>query len=213
MLTRTLDTLRALFLAPVARHTPLWITPNRLTLLRLALVLLLWVLLQRQLLAGALALYLLAAFTDALDGAVARLRGSASRLGALADPAVDKALHLVIFVSFLSYAPFLLALLIALDLTLFVAGICAAATLVRRGALSVGANVFGKWKFLLQTLAVLLLFTLSFFLSEVIFLFLNITLVGAAGFAALSLLGYLKRLRAHDVASVPRRVRKIMERS
>ena len=47
----------------------------------------------------ALAVFLLAALTDLLDGYVARQRGSQSRLGAFLDPLADKLLLISSFVT------------------------------------------------------------------------------------------------------------------
>jgi len=48
----------------------------------------------------ALPLSMIAAFTDAADGYLARRLGVESRLGAWADPLADKALHIGLFISF-----------------------------------------------------------------------------------------------------------------
>ena len=78
---------------------PAWVTPNQLTVLRLALSL---GILALELAGGSLgpmvALGLVAAFSDLLDGALARRRHLESRLGAALDPLGDKVFALVLAV-------------------------------------------------------------------------------------------------------------------
>ena len=79
---------------PVANDKILNI-PNSLTALRLlAVPVLIWLLALDTLdsRAWATAVFLLAAFTDLLDGAIARKRGEITSFGKLADPIADKAL-------------------------------------------------------------------------------------------------------------------------
>lgn len=68
-----------------------WI-PNALTFLRILLIVPFAMALYRQSYAVALAVFFVAASTDALDGFLARHFGWHSRLGAIADPLADKAL-------------------------------------------------------------------------------------------------------------------------
>jgi cardiolipin synthase len=71
-------------------HLPLNM-PNALTLMRLALApLIAWLLLQRHD-AAALALFLVAAVSDAVDGVLARRWNQRTRFGSVADPLADKA--------------------------------------------------------------------------------------------------------------------------
>lgn len=63
---------------------------NAITLSRLVAVLPIWLLIDAGENALALALFVVAALTDALDGAVAKLIGTASTFGAFLDPLVDK---------------------------------------------------------------------------------------------------------------------------
>ena len=262
LLTRPLETLRSTSITPLVRHLPPWVTPTGLTLLRLVLVAPLAVLLLKGQWGLALAVYVLAVLTDALDGELARVRGSVSMLGARLDPSVDKVLHIVVYLAFLPAAPMLLLILITLDVFLFLVGLLVVLTRLRPDAPGVkplgemakaraprspegevgqasafadrsrlrptkvgrfrpspagetpagatgvspwgsthkgglpstaGANVYGKWKFLIQTLGVLLLFfmrltgTTAF--TAVVSLVISIAII----FAVLSMVGYLRQ--------------------
>ena len=72
---------------------------NSLTLLRVVLIPVFVMLLVYRRPGAALAVFALAAFTDLLDGYVARRRGSQSRLGAFLDPMADKLLLTASFVT------------------------------------------------------------------------------------------------------------------
>ena len=65
---------------------------NRLTILRILMTPVITVLLLYRQMAAALALFLLAGITDALDGLVARWRGQKTTLGMVLDPVADKLL-------------------------------------------------------------------------------------------------------------------------
>lgn len=63
---------------------------NAITLARLVAILPIWLLIDAGAFGAALLLFSVAAASDALDGAVAKLMGTASAFGALLDPLVDK---------------------------------------------------------------------------------------------------------------------------
>nr|WP_210418292.1 CDP-diacylglycerol--glycerol-3-phosphate 3-phosphatidyltransferase [Ruania zhangjianzhongii] len=74
---------------------PVWNLPNVLTMLRIALVPVFVVLLWQDSTAtalAALAVFLIAAATDKLDGTIARRRGIVTNFGKIADPFADKLL-------------------------------------------------------------------------------------------------------------------------
>lgn len=73
-------------------------TPNLLTLCRLCLIPVFLALLSKHRFTYALYLFILAAITDSLDGAVARWSGTRTELGAFLDPFADKLLLLSSFV-------------------------------------------------------------------------------------------------------------------
>src|SRR5688572_20052426 len=96
---------------------------NWLTVLRILLIPVFVTLLVYQRPGGALVVFALAAFTDLLDGYVARQRGSQSRLGAFLDPMADKMLLISSFVTltWLKALPFwIAAVVISRDVILVV---------------------------------------------------------------------------------------------
>ena len=67
-----------------------WNVPNTLTVSRLGLAVFVFAMISNGWYAGALALFVLAAATDALDGYFARLLGQDTPLGRQLDPLIDK---------------------------------------------------------------------------------------------------------------------------
>lgn len=183
---------------PLARQLPPWITPNRLTSVRLALAGALAVLLATQHIRWAAACYGIALLTDALDGAVARRRGRVTRFGSRFDPAVDKVLHGVLFVAFVRAAPALILLLLLVDGVLFVLGM-----LLLLRSHDVSAAAFGKWKFTAQALACLGVFWNSLVPMALIPPVLISVMFGCALVCAvLSVVGYVQRFALHAQPSV-----------
>jgi len=68
----------------------IWTVPNLLSAVRLALAIVLFVLIDRSMNAAALAVFLVAASTDWVDGWWARRFDQVSRIGRIFDPLVDK---------------------------------------------------------------------------------------------------------------------------
>ena len=79
---------RFAMVAPVARR--FWNVPNTLTVSRLALAVCVFVLIEYQSYLGALAVFVIAAVTDALDGYFARLLKQDTPIGRQLDPLIDK---------------------------------------------------------------------------------------------------------------------------
>ncbi|WP_132253211.1 CDP-alcohol phosphatidyltransferase family protein [Methylobacterium segetis] len=93
--------------------------PNLITLGRLGLVPVILVLIGQGAWGAALALFVVAGASDALDGFLAKRFGMESRLGALLDPLADKALLVSVFVALATVGAlpvWLLAVVIARDL-------------------------------------------------------------------------------------------------
>lgn len=114
-----------------------------------------------------LGLFLFAAFTDVLDGSIARLRKRITVWGTVADPVADKLLIGTVSLLFVArVVGAWLALIVLLMELLVVSGV-----LYRRskGKIS-SANVFGKTKMFLQVTAIVCLllsqiFGFAFFVS------------------------------------------------
>ena len=142
------------------RIIPGWVPANLITLLRAFLLVPIFLAYRSEAWGWMIGLYLLAWFTDVLDGLHARYRGQISPVGNLLDPAVDKVFVVALL---LMAAPGRLSvyviwtvvgLEIAVILMAVVLGPLAAFFKIRFKA---GANVWGKLKMLLQGLALSLL--------------------------------------------------------
>ena len=129
------------------------LTPNQLSLLRLALVPALAALFYFKLFLPALLLFIAAALLDSLDGALARRRNLITSLGLIVDPLADKLLIAVTGWSLLFYYPFkmLLAGIIILEIMI---GLASAFALIGEDIKSSinKSNIWGKLKMVLQSL-------------------------------------------------------------
>jgi len=141
---------------------PRWIKPNHLTVVRLLLVPVVVVLLVLEHRGWAFAIFIVAMCTDFIDGAMARTRDQISTFGIYADPIADK----LLVASVLGWwvwlyfdpgsaldmvVPIFLGF-IALELIITAVGV---PMLLRRGE-SQSSNAFGKFKMIVQSLALFL---------------------------------------------------------
>lgn len=128
---------------------PHFVRPNHLTVLRFLMVPVVFWLLKEEMYLTSVWVFALTAFTDALDGALARTRNQCSEWGKLYDPLADKLLIVtvsaVLVVRFLNLYIFLAVLLIELALI-----IMAAYRKFKYGKI-VGAHTSGKIKMILQS--------------------------------------------------------------
>ncbi len=76
----------------ILRWLPSWITPNGLTVFRIVLTPVVFLLLVNESYKVGVLLFLFAAFTDALDGSLARTKNKITNFGIMADPLADKLL-------------------------------------------------------------------------------------------------------------------------
>lgn len=133
---------------------PVSVLPNHITILRFFLIpFVLW-LLWMHLWVAALGAFLFAAFTDALDGSLARVRKQITEWGTIADPIADKLLIGSVVVLFVAREinPLFSILIVMIELMI----VCGALMRRHRGHL-VSANEFGKLKMLCQVIGVSLL--------------------------------------------------------
>ncbi|HVS01136.1 MAG TPA: CDP-diacylglycerol--glycerol-3-phosphate 3-phosphatidyltransferase [Thermoanaerobaculia bacterium] len=134
--------------------------PNLLSLFRILLVPILVVVLLTKFEGKefvGLGLFLLAAFTDLLDGYIARRRGMVTRLGKLLDPAADKILMAAAFISLVELDPELVP---AWMVVVIIARELAVSTLRSVAAderVVIEASFAGKAKTVVQVIAVSLL--------------------------------------------------------
>ncbi|OGH88812.1 MAG: hypothetical protein A3J93_01845 [Candidatus Magasanikbacteria bacterium RIFOXYC2_FULL_42_28] len=170
------------------RYLPPSVTPNRLTVLRIIMTPPVFLLVLFNHYAWGATLFILTAFTDAMDGSMARMRGQITDFGKLFDPLADKLLigSMVLLLVF-RYFPDWLGLTILVVEILF---IIAAYISHQYFHITRMANVWGKIKMWLQVvatflvlLALLLDFPLLFAVAFWLFGF-------AIGFALISLFTY-----------------------
>lgn len=163
------------------------VIPNHLTLFRfIATPLVVFLMVYEYYLVGLLA-FLLVAFTDALDGSMARTRNQVTEWGKIYDPLADKVLiGAMVFVIVLRYVDFWTAMIIvALEIM-----IISAAWVRKREGRLVQANIWGKIKMALQVAGVtILLFSVIFNWGALLPLASG-TLYLAVAFAVVSLLTY-----------------------
>lgn len=134
------------------KFLPQWFTPNRLTVLRLILVPVVYYLLTRGHLISGFVVFAIAALTDALDGARARTEHEITDFGKLMDPIADKLLIGSVFLYFgLEYVIVKIFLIV---IGLEIIAVITSALAQRAVGRPMGANVYGKIKMVLQTLAV-----------------------------------------------------------
>lgn len=164
---------------------PQWLRPNHFTVARFLFTPVVLYFLWTERWPETLGLFLFAAFTDALDGSIARLRKQITLWGTIADPIADKILIGSVSLLFVARV---IGLWLA-GMVLFMELLVISGVLYRRykGKMS-SANIFGKTKMFLQVTAILclilsqmfqqigfvpialLLFLVSFFFAFISFL-------------------------------------------
>ncbi len=146
--------------ATILRLVPSWVTPNHLTMGRFLFVPLVITAIMDQAWEWVLLLFLVAAFTDVLDGSLARTRKQITMWGTVADPIADKALVGSVALIFVATQihPLFAGMLVVLELAIMTG----AYARFRRKKKYTSANIFGKVKMGLQTLGVVLLMAHQF---------------------------------------------------
>ena len=133
---------------------PRCITPNMVTIFRMICTpLVLWLLYVENYSVG-VPFFLFVAFTDAIDGSMARLRHQITPWGTFYDPVADKLLiSSVVVLVVVKYVKVIFAGIIILPELLIVIG----GLLHKRQGLITSANIYGKTKMFLQVLGVVFL--------------------------------------------------------
>lgn len=137
----------------VLRLIPPEITPNRITVFRILLTpAVFWLLWMKSYGAGIL-LFLLTAFTDMIDGSLARTRDQITQWGRIWDPVADKLLigSVVALLLFRSFPEELTVLIFGLEAAFLIGGYYR-----KRQGHIVSANWWGKLKMLCQVIGVTL---------------------------------------------------------
>ncbi|PJA47507.1 hypothetical protein CO172_01075 [Candidatus Uhrbacteria bacterium CG_4_9_14_3_um_filter_36_7] len=167
---------------------PRWILPNHFTILRFILTPIVFWLLITQNYTMAIPFFLFTAFTDAIDGSLARVRHQITNWGTFYDPVADKILisGSVLLIVFQHINPYFALLIILVEL-LIVSG-----AILRRkqDKRIISANIFGKTKMVLQVAAVTFLLIAIWAGAD---LFINVSVATfslAITFAILSLFSY-----------------------
>lgn len=132
---------------------PKWIAPNHITIARFILTPIVAALFLLEEFEWGAVLFLLTAFTDALDGSLARVRNQITVWGQTYDPLADKLLiGSVMLILALKYFFFTTIIMISIDLSFIVA-----AWWWKAEKLEIQANVWGKVKMLLQVGGIMVL--------------------------------------------------------
>lgn len=166
---------------------PRWILPNHITVFRMiATPVVLWLLLSQRYSLG-IPVFVLVAFTDALDGALARTRRQITKWGSTFDPVADKLLiGSVVIIFVMQQLDFWLGVAILALETIF---ILTAWWRLHHGR-AVQANIWGKIKMNLQVLGVVILLLAVVMQWSHFIPFSRITFYLAIVFALVSLVTY-----------------------
>ncbi len=173
--------------ATVIRLIPAFVTPNALTWLRFVLTPFVLYFLYLGNYAVGVPLFVFTAFTDALDGSLARLRNRITEWGSTFDPVADKFLigSVLLLVVIRHMNPIFGIAIVFLEILIVIGGI-----IRKRRGHAVMANGVGKIKMLLQFLGVTLLLVAVWSGIDLFIPFSMATLSLAIVFAILSLLTY-----------------------
>jgi len=163
---------------------PLWLKPNYFTVLRIILIpFTLYFLFNNNYLIG-FVLFVIAASTDFLDGALARRRNQISEFGKVADPIADKLLILSVFI-YIGF-DYLVIRIFVIFIIVEIITVLTMAFFPKYFGKPVGANLFGKIKMVLQSLGALL-FLVGLILNKILIIKISeLRILVAFGFAVLA---------------------------
>jgi len=156
---------------------PYKVKPNHVTLIRFILIPVIFWMLSNNRLVLALVVFVIAACTDFIDGAMARTRDQITDLGKVIDPIADKLLIMtaLYYVGFDYLVVKIVAVFIVFEMVAVVLGYYFSFILGK----PIGANVFGKVKLVLQCVSVGL-FVLGKIISSTILVNLSLFLIFVA---------------------------------
>lgn len=119
-----------------------WNIPNILTMIRFFLIPVVVVLIVQQRMIWALAVFLIACFTDLVDGYIARSRNLVTRLGIWLDPLADKCMAVAVLITFTFcriIPPLVTIVVFTKEFLLLLGGL-----IILRKGFSTPSNKFGK---------------------------------------------------------------------
>ena len=139
----------------ILRFIPHRVQPNHVTILRMILTPVVFYFILKEQYGVGVPLFLFTAFTDAIDGAMARTRNRITEWGTMMDPLADKFLigSVLILLAVRYVQTYIVAAVIVIEL-LFIGGAIAGHV---HGHKARPANLWGKIKMLLQVVAVFLI--------------------------------------------------------
>lgn len=131
---------------------PKSVKPNYVTIVRFILVPIVYLLLVSGNTGLGLVVFVIAASTDFIDGAMARTRNQITDVGKIIDPVADKLLIIAVllYIGFKYLIVQIFVVFIVLELIAVLLGAFLSFTIGR----TIGANVFGKIKMILQSFSV-----------------------------------------------------------
>jgi CDP-diacylglycerol--glycerol-3-phosphate 3-phosphatidyltransferase len=140
------------------KQPPVFNLPNQLTAGRLVLGIILFVLIEHEEWIWSMAVFALAAFTDWLDGYIARLQGLTSTLGRNLDPLVDKVVVCGAYIFLIKHpqaglSPWMVVMVVAREFI-----ITGLRSFMENMGATFGAEWLGKIKMVLQCAALFAIF-------------------------------------------------------
>lgn len=167
------------------------VRPNHFTIVRLILTPVVFYLLSQESYVLGGIIFIIAALTDTIDGALARKRDQITSIGIMGDPIADKLL--IGTVLYFIGIEYLIVKLILIAIAIEILGILIMFALSKRTGTIMPANAFGKVKMFLQTSAVTLFFIGVFLNNDRLINFSEILLFGAFGFALIASFDQVKK--------------------
>jgi len=173
--------------ASILKLFPKIIKPNHITVFRFLATPIVIYLMATQRYTVGLCAFLITAFTDALDGSMARTRNQITQWGRIYDPVADKILiSSMVFIIVLKYLdPLVAYLIVSIEIVIIIT-----AWFRLRFGYKVEANIWGKIKMNLQVIGVAILLLSIIFDWAALLPFASGSLYIAIAFAIVSLLTY-----------------------
>lgn len=182
----------------ILKVVPQMVRPNHLTLARfISIPFVLYLLIIQQYHAGVI-LFLISAFTDALDGAMARTRNQITEWGKICDPIADKLLIGLVAAWLIPH--YLSIWIVVAFIVIEVVLVGTAWYLRQHGGVDIKPNVWGKMKMIGQTTGIGLLFIYAVAEYQAFLQIAAIAFYLAIILGILSLLAYGKRVNLLNLA-------------